>query len=120
MGRFLLRSLIANGLVGLPRKDEPEPTPRRRMLLERLEDRLLFDAGLVALVDVDAELALAQAAQDALPAVSSIAELADVRLIEAIDNIDDLIADLTSRLSRAGSTCSLCSTGTRSIGPRTR
>ncbi len=95
MGRFLLRSLIANGLVGLPRKAEPEPAPRRRILLERLEDRLLFDAGPVAPVDVDAELAQAQAAQDAMPADSSIAEPAEVRLIETLDNLDELIADLT-------------------------
>lgn len=102
MGRFLLRALIAKGLVGLPKKAELEPAPRRRMLLERLEDRLLFDAGPVAPVDVDAELAQAQAAQDAMPADASIAEPAEVRLIETLDNIDDLIADLKSSTVNRG------------------
>ncbi len=41
MGRYLLRALIAKGLVRMPEKAAPELALRRRMLLE---DRLLFDA----------------------------------------------------------------------------
>ena len=98
MGRNLFRTLVANGFLRTPEKDSavPKPAPRRRMLLERLEDRLLFDAGPVAPVDADAEMAQAAAAQSAAPADSSIAEPADVRLIESIDNVLELIADLSN------------------------
>ena len=90
---------MANGFFRRPEKAPPtEPAPRRRMLLERLEDRLLFDAGPVAPVDADAELAQqAQAAQDALPLESSVAEPAEVRVIETLDQVQELMAELVGQ-----------------------
>ena len=90
---------MANGFFRRPEKAPPtEPAPRRRMLLERLEDRLLFDAGPVAPVDADAELAQqAQAAQDAMPLESSVAEPAEVRVIETLDQVQELMAELVGQ-----------------------
>ncbi|MFM9962419.1 MAG: DUF4347 domain-containing protein, partial [Planctomycetaceae bacterium] len=97
MGRQLFRALVANGLFRSSAKaEETEPAPRRRMLLERLEDRLLFDAGPVAPVDVDAELAQAEAAAEAeaMPMDGSVLEPAEVRVIDTLDQIEESIADL--------------------------
>ena len=96
MGRSLLKALIANGFVDLP-EPPPAPAPRRRMLLERLEERLLFDAGPVAPTDVDPEMAQAQAvtAQQSMQEAASISEPADVRVIEPLDNVAEVVADLT-------------------------
>ncbi len=103
MGSFLFRALVARGLVRVPVPTEKPQVPRRRMLLERLEDRLLFDAGPVAPVDADAELAQAQAAQAAMAEADSIAEPADVRLIEPLNNMLDALADLTGQPPEAAS-----------------
>jgi len=64
----------------------PHPTPgrpqiaKRRLLLERLEERLLFDAGPQAPTDVDV-----QAANDQLMESASVADVLDSRLIEPVD-----------------------------------
>ncbi len=97
MGRHLFRALLANGYFRSPEQAPPnEPAPRRQLLLERLEDRLLFDAGPVA--PIDAELAQqAQAAQEAMPQESSIAEPAEVRVIESLDQVEELMAELVGQ-----------------------
>ncbi|MBC7819334.1 MAG: DUF4347 domain-containing protein, partial [Planctomycetaceae bacterium] len=97
MGSYLFRALVAHGLVRLPEPTVEAKAPRRRMLLERLEDRLLFDAGPVAPVDADAELAQAQASQEAMSQAASVAEPAEVRLIAPLDNVLEVIADLTGQ-----------------------
>ena len=51
--------------------------PKRRLLLERLEERLLFDAGPQAPSDIDMEMANEQSMQS-----SAIADVLDARLIE--------------------------------------
>ena len=85
---------MANGFFRRPEKTPPtEPAPRRRMLLERLEDRLLFDAGPVAPVNVDADVELAQA-QEALTLEPSVLEPAEVRVIAALDHIEASLEDL--------------------------
>jgi uncharacterized repeat protein (TIGR01451 family) len=95
MGRQLFRALWAHGFVRAAERTDEQKAVRRRMLLERLEDRLLFDAGPVAPIDADAELAKQAAAQEAMPLENSIAEPAEVRLINELDDIAAMVADLT-------------------------
>jgi hypothetical protein len=75
------------------------------MLLERLEDRLLFDAAPIQTVDADAELAqqaAAVAVQEAMPLEESVAATAEVSVVAPLDNVLEVIADLTGQ-SSAGS-----------------
>ena len=99
MGSFLFKALVANGFAKLPERPAT-PAPRRRMLLERLEDRLLFDAGPVAPVDVDLEMAqAASTAQQSMQEAASISEPADVRVIAPLENVAEVVADLTRHAS---------------------
>ena len=109
MGRQLFRALVANGFFRSSAKtEESEQAPRRQMLLERLEDRLLFDAGPVAPMDVDAELTQqAQAAAEAMPLEGSVLEPAEVRVIETLDQIEDSLADLLGQPLDGGSSLTL-------------
>lgn len=82
----------------------PHPTPgrpqiaKRRLLLERLEERLLFDAGPQAPTDVDA-----QAANDQLMQSAAVADMLDSRLIEPVDARPAMTATDTASSETQGS-----------------
>ncbi len=94
MRRAVLEFWKRKGLLSRPCESSPptadsagpHPTPgmpqiaKRRLLLERLEERLLFDAGPQAPTDVDLQAANEQSQQAAV-----IADVLDSRLIEPAD-----------------------------------